>query len=330
MEWISAYMFYEEPLDNFLVQAVKPIVEELKKRNLIKQYFFIRYWEKGTHIRLRVYLKHKKEKQKTQAIIVRCFYNYVNHYPSTRNAPLFITSLEAEAKWYPNNFITFIKYEPELERYGGIYTIEFAERYFEASSEIVFKILTQYKEPDKLKIAIQLHLIFLHSFGMTLIDINSLFKNIFYSWLPLSYTTDNFEIGRDQKEKNTIQAFEKLYNSQKNALISFHEMILKQLKKNTKFEDSWLNTWSKQNKKLYSKLNVIASNGNYFVPEWLKLDLTSSVPQQKQKLFYLYKSLIHMTNNRLGISYREESYLGYLIYKSTESIMESKIEINNE
>ena len=58
-QYLSFYIFYSEPWKNLLVESVHPLLKKLFDENLINQYFFIRYWEKGPHIRLR--LKRKPE-----------------------------------------------------------------------------------------------------------------------------------------------------------------------------------------------------------------------------------------------------------------------------
>lgn len=54
-------------------------------------------------------------------------------------------------------------------------------------------------------------------------------------------------------------------------------------------------------------------NRGLVVPQWYSAT---------DKLWYIYESLIHMTNNRLGITNSDEAYLAYLIYKTIQETNE--------
>ena len=48
--WLAAHLYYEEPLDTFLKQAVFPYIQGMIKEGNSSQFFFIRYFEKiNTH-----------------------------------------------------------------------------------------------------------------------------------------------------------------------------------------------------------------------------------------------------------------------------------------
>ena len=51
--WLSAYLYYHEPWETFITKAVSPFIDKMLEKHLVKRFFFIRYWEKGPHIRLR-------------------------------------------------------------------------------------------------------------------------------------------------------------------------------------------------------------------------------------------------------------------------------------
>ncbi|HHH49559.1 MAG TPA: hypothetical protein ENK52_01120, partial [Saprospiraceae bacterium] len=53
-KWLAVHLFYNEPWEEFLAKAVKPYVDTLVQTGIAAQFFFIRYWERGPHIRLRI------------------------------------------------------------------------------------------------------------------------------------------------------------------------------------------------------------------------------------------------------------------------------------
>src|SRR4051812_49016528 len=52
--WISAHLYYYEPLDNLLDHLVSPLLDQMRDSGLIRRHFYIRYWRGGPHIRLRL------------------------------------------------------------------------------------------------------------------------------------------------------------------------------------------------------------------------------------------------------------------------------------
>ena len=41
-KWLSAYLYYNEPWETFLVEAVEPYVKTVMQTGIAEQYFFIR------------------------------------------------------------------------------------------------------------------------------------------------------------------------------------------------------------------------------------------------------------------------------------------------
>src|SRR5689334_16190255 len=52
--WMSAHLYYQGPLDLLLRELVVPLVRDLGGRGLLAQHFFLRYWQGGPHLRLRL------------------------------------------------------------------------------------------------------------------------------------------------------------------------------------------------------------------------------------------------------------------------------------
>lgn len=114
--------------DIILQETITPLVSQLKKENLIKKWFFIRYNDPKPHIRLRFQLSDIKDYGKILEI-------------SNSFLKVFIDSGEIAN-------IVIDSYFRELERYG-IGTIETAEELFYKSSELVMGFLN-YDDEDKI------------------------------------------------------------------------------------------------------------------------------------------------------------------------------------
>ena len=52
--WLSLHFFHHGDLDRLLVECVGPLVLALKREGAIAESFFLRYWNGGPHIRLRL------------------------------------------------------------------------------------------------------------------------------------------------------------------------------------------------------------------------------------------------------------------------------------
>ncbi|MDA6131158.1 hypothetical protein OSK38_27810, partial [Escherichia coli] len=52
--WKAYHVFYHGNLDILIQQCIKPITKKLLSEGIAEKFFFIRYWEGGPHIRLRV------------------------------------------------------------------------------------------------------------------------------------------------------------------------------------------------------------------------------------------------------------------------------------
>src|SRR5689334_7949597 len=146
--WISVYIFHDLSFEKVLIELVKPLILQLENESLLLSYFFIRYWENGPHIRLRVLPNCNAD----QIEII----NQIESYSST-----YFNGLKEKDLNYSIEFNEYIK---ESGRYGGKEGILIAEKHFKDSSETVIKILNDYNDEWDYSLAIsfalQMHIIF--------------------------------------------------------------------------------------------------------------------------------------------------------------------------
>lgn len=326
--WLSVHLFYNEPWEDFLQKAIEPYVNTAIQTGIAQQYFFIRYWEKGPHIRLRL----KGELDMINTILKPNLEEHFNHYfesmPSRRVEPNYPPGFSEDLKWFPNNSLKYFDYEPEFGRYGGPEGIKLAERQFMISSQTVLDLLKQkgktWSYDDAMGTAIKLHLSFIHSSGIDIDTAIAFFDFFAKNWLPYTFKNIQEEITEEEFENQStlsIEAFEQSFESQKDSLIPFHFTLWNAMEAGDSFEDEVLNRWSNENttilKELIDKdkngdLSARTSNYNYQIK-----------PQQfpqKELLWSILSDYIHMTNNRLGIFNRDESYLSFMMMRCLEEI----------
>jgi thiopeptide-type bacteriocin biosynthesis protein len=319
--WLSAHLFYEEPLEKLLLRVVKPACHMLLRDNLISKFFFIRYWEGGPHIRLRV-KGNEEELKEIEPFIRQHFSQFINLYPSVRYDPEWIKSLPKNLQWHPNNTMQLIRYEAETERYGGIYGVPIAEKQFEASSKAVLEAIGNSIKWDltrALGLAIQLHLSFAYAVGMQLEEAILFFSWISSNWLLMAYWRGKKLTNEDHEMESSkvLDCFKIQYQQQEKSLMPFCLKLWKNLQSASAFEQEWLTNWVDDMSAISVILKDQHKNNNLLIPTGVPKEL---IPSSEPVLWCLYDSFIHMTNNRLGVLNRDEAYVAFLIKEALSKL----------
>jgi len=123
--------------DRFLLEAVAPVARAAVANGAASGWFFIRYWEGGPHLRLRL----ADAPPETVDSVAGQLTGWLLAHP--------VESLTAESYygagwaaavekmgWHEHGEVTREPYEPEVTRYGGPDAIGLAEEFFQLSSEI--------------------------------------------------------------------------------------------------------------------------------------------------------------------------------------------------
>jgi hypothetical protein len=324
--WLSAHLYYNEPWEDFLLQGVKPFLETALKTGIVETYFFIRYWDRGPHIRLRLKGETSAIDQVLRPNLVEHFENYFEVYPSVRTEPEYPLGYPQELHWLPNNTIQLADYDSELDRYGGQIGLGLSEQQFRLSSDIVLYYLQQQANhseyAEQLGIAIRLHLAFAFSLGMDRRTIAEFFNMIFENWLPRAIEVPVNEENRDfilQKMNETIGLFEDSFEKQRETLTIFHNELMRDLASDFEFEADIFNQWITENRRLGLELTQAAESNQLLERSEtyvLSEELQKQCSDKEILLWNIWADYVHMTNNRLGIFNHDEAYLAYLIKRS--------------
>jgi len=278
-KWVSVCIFHEISFEKVIIELIKPIIKDLESKEFLSSYFFIRYWENGSHLRLRVLPKNDIDRDNIISTISVTTESYFKK--------------EKQELLYR---IEFTEYFREIERYGGYQNIENAERQFKESSKVVINLINKnYSKWDyslAISYAIQMHIVLAKSLFES--DNNSMiyfFQKIYSNWFYYSVKLNENEKNLKDEISKVKLFFENSYLNQKvkiNSLVS--SLIYNDLSSN------WFNKW-------FSDCKIIS---NDFINK----------SDNNEQLYFVYESLIHMTNNRLGIHLRDESFIAYLIFNS--------------
>ncbi|WP_422090368.1 thiopeptide-type bacteriocin biosynthesis protein [Tenacibaculum ovolyticum] len=298
--WISCYIFHNSSFEKILIELIAPIINKLEEAKLIEHSFFIRYWENGPHIRLRVL------PTKTNVKIKKLIKQLIDDY---------FTIAFNETKYS----IEFNNYIQEIGRYGGTSTIKISENHFQSSSQTVLTCITNnYDNWDYSKaisIAIQMHIVLIKQIFNNLDEVILFFNTFYNNWIQCSIKLDQGNQITTEEIVKVNNLFNSSYKRQKESV----DFIVKKLWFTEQYEDSWLSDWSIKSK-ITSK-QIIETKESFIIKE-IVFNETLKVNKEKQILFTLYESYIHMTNNRLGIHLRDEPFIAFLIFNALESIVE--------
>ena len=330
-KWLAAYLYYGEPWEEFLVKGVQPFVRQVIDGQLAEQYFFIRYWEKGPHIRLRFKGNSNVLDEKVKPMLIEHFEAWFKKNPSERTDPDWLKNAREEHQWFPNNSIQFVDYEPETDRYGGKEAILIAEQQFQVSSNAIFAVIEEslggWDYNRALGAAIQLHLGFAYGMGMDQEEATHFFSNVFQNWLPRAYYFFEKDISQEELEKRraeTLQAFESNFEAHKDTLLPFFQTVWEAFEEGQSFDQEWLNQWISDMKEVKEQLTGIQQKGHLIIPEWYQARESNNIPEDNKRRWAICDSYIHMINNRLGIMNRDEGYLAYLVRESFKLLPEPK------
>jgi len=325
--WLAAYLYYAEPWEPFLRDAVKPFVDSVMGEGLAQQYFFIRYWEKGPHIRLRFKGNAETLQNKVKPRLIEHFEGYYASTPSVREEPEWLKDAEEAIKWYPNHTIQFIEYEPETERYGGEHGLLVGEAHFQDASKAILDVIEESGEWDysrALGAGIQLHLGFVYALEMSFQEGMDFFARVSKAWLPRAYYHWEQDISQEElkrRENEVLEAFDTNFKQQYDMLVPFFNTVWTALNEGVEFEQEWLNEWVRHVRGTGHQLRELQASGQLHAPQWTKrLDGETSFDEASRERWSIYESYVHMVNNRLGIQNRDEAYLGYLMRKSFDAL----------
>jgi thiopeptide-type bacteriocin biosynthesis protein len=199
--------------------------------------------------------------------------------------PAFTGWLEGRGEWIE------LSYVPETDRFGGPEALALAEDYFHLSSRVTLERLARemYTYGDAMFDALRMHTISAHAAGMNQKEAATYFGQLMEQWLPLFFATDH---GPDPEFEAKIRmGFENNYAPQALDIRATLNELWKALEKE-KF-DKKQPEWARW------------AVGNQMILRALDENLERALP-----------SLLHLTNNRIGLNNQDEVYLNFILSKA--------------
>jgi len=199
--------------------------------------------------------------------------------------PAFTGWMEGRGEWVE------VPYQPETERFGGETALGWAEETFHLSTRVVLErlIREQHTYGDSMFDALRMHTIAAHAAGMNQEKAARYFGQLTEQWLPLFFATEG---APDELFLSGIKAgFEKNFEPQEHDL-----------------RGTLTELWKALDKESFDKKQ----------PEWARWAQGSQIifKELGEHLDRALPSLIHLTNNRLGLNNQDEVYLNFILSKS--------------
>lgn len=287
--WRSVHIHRYGLQDEFLVECLAPALAA--RRDAVGAWFFLRYWQGGHHIRLRL-----RTDEATLAALTGDLAAYLAEHPSGadfdadefRAAQPTMAALEGERvdDVLPADTIRPARYTPEPHKYGGERGVRAAEGFFEASSGVVLDALRAAAGDSgkRLGAGFSMMLRGLCAAGRTPEQMAAFLRHYCLLWAP--YTFDRF-----------LDAWPALLAARAPAMRAHAEALLagRDRLDGDPFHDAVRDAWGAVDDEVLDAVTLAGPDA----------------PRERREQVVLV-SYLHTHNNRLGLIPEHESFLGFL------------------
>lgn len=326
-QWMAFHIFYASDATPIITDCVKPFVERKRAEGILAQWFFIRYWLEGPHLRVRILPTSTEVTDQLRNDFLEEVNKFLDHRPalyetdpeSTREIyeKFFLAEygidewnrrygVDGKMPFRANNSIEEFEYEPEYKRYGGRVGMEIGEWHFERSSDVVAELLersnTQIR-PLLLGLSMQLSLIMAYAFLEKDESVGRFFNSYRIFW-ETTYAEPS-----DSYHDNFDKSFLLNQDSLKERIRRIKSELHLEVDSLPKLERMWLVHCRELRNRIWEALPDLDFGAQYSFS-------TDTVKRFEEAASILLSSYIHMTNNRLGAAILDEIYISYLVEKN--------------
>ncbi|MDG4798456.1 thiopeptide-type bacteriocin biosynthesis protein [Micromonospora sp. WMMD1082] len=325
--WLALHVFYAANPQPLLVDCVAPLVRDLTEQNLLAGHFFINYWLEGPHVRLRLRPRTPEDEPAVRAQAEAAIDRFLTTRPALYamgagylrelydilfdlefpdGRPAELIDPNGQMVLQANNSFSYRRYEPEYGKYGGPEGIEIAEWHFQHSSEMVLRALSSmnlHLRPVLLGTAAQLMTVMAGTFLTDREELVDFLDRYHHFWHRAFAGTSL--IGIDE--------YTRMYDGVAVELGGRVKRILALVARGeTQRLPNVLRDWAEHAAQLREKVLGLAASGRLTVTAWGG-GADRVVTDPGEALAALLSPYLHMTNNRLHATIRDEAYLSYLL-----------------
>ncbi|MET9551449.1 lantibiotic dehydratase C-terminal domain-containing protein [Streptomyces sp. NPDC006645] len=325
--WQATHVFYAANPRPFLLQCVRPLVAELEAEGLVDNYFFMNYWLEGPHIRLRLkpvsesvapavrarteqavdtFLAERPALYEVDSGFLNDFYNtlFEIEFPGSERGHYMDD--QGRMNLRPNNSRSAEPYEPEYGKYGGPAGIELAEWHFRHSSDLVIEALRTknlHLRTVLLGTSAQLMMVMSGTFLPGDRELTEYLESYYQFW-HTAFPGTGF-IGTDEYDKN--------YAAMAPGLTSHFARVRAAVGAGEPGRlPGFLAGWAEHCAELNERARKLALDGDLVFRSW-DGERDERVTDPAVALPLLLSPYMHMTNNRLHVTIRDEAYLSHVL-----------------
>ncbi|MFC9699239.1 lantibiotic dehydratase C-terminal domain-containing protein [Streptomyces sp. NPDC056943] len=342
-KWIALHVFYAASPRPMLVDCVRPLVARLTEEGLLAGHFFINYWLEGPHVRLRLrpaspdaapevrrraeealtaFLRSRPALYEVDSGFLKDFYNalFDIEFPGEDRGRFM--GDDGRMRLRPNNTFSEEPYAPEYAKYGGPAGVELAEWHFRHSSELVvdaFRTMNLHLRTVLLGTSAQLMMVMASCF-LPEEDRLADYLDGYYEFWHRAFPGTGF-IGSKEYERNYAEMAPVLGRRFAAVRAAIASGELERL-------PSFLRGWAEHCLELRSRIEELTGRGELLFPlregparedtGQVRAEPADAVPTAPlthlpSVLPRLLSPYMHMTNNRLHVTIRDEAYLSFVL-----------------
>jgi len=332
--WQALHIYYAANPQPMLVRCIRPLVRELTDEGLIVGHFFINYWLEGPHVRLRLRpasaavtetVLRRAEEAIERFISIRPalyqvdpgflndFYNTLFDAEFDEAGKAAYIGADGRMNLRPNNSSARQTYEPEFGKYGGPAGVELAEWHFQRSSDLVIEAmgsLNLHMRTVLLGTSAQLMMVMGQSFLPEVADLAD-FLDRYYEFWHRTFPGKGF-IGDQEYARNydgMAEGLNRRFGEIRSALVDGSPQAL----------PGYLRDWAEHCAELVSRVHTLATDGDLVFRSWDRTQ-DQAVTDPSLAGAILLSPYLHMTNNRLQVTMRDEAYLAYVMGRSLKDL----------
>ena len=326
-DWVAMHIYYAANPQPLLVECVREVFARLSEQDLIDGYFYINYWLEGPHVRMRFRPKRPEDEATARAVAEDMVRSYLKRRPALYEVDagflgelyeqLFqmefspqekqnYTAADGTMNLRPNNDLAYLPYEPEYGKYGGPAGIELAQWHFQHSSDCTIEVLRSMN---------------LHLRGVLLGTSAQLMMVMSAAFLPDRKTCAEFLTRYHDfwqshfagtgfiADKEYEQGYEQSRESLQRQFAVVREAMAAGEPERL---PTFLVEWDRHCLELHDKVADLAEQGGLTFSSWDGTRQTR-VTDRQEALTIVLSPYMHMTNNRLHVTIRDEAYLAHLL-----------------
>ena len=302
--WASAYIFptsetggphiWRRAFDRLILDVVAPFAERVRRDGAVRRYFFIRYGEYGPHVRLRLNgdpatLTHHVAPALEAALSEE---NRAWGVPHASILDVGVASGVPGLYWIP--------YEPEFDRYGGPSGVRAAEDFFEASSDLVVRLLRPDPNLDYETRLAKGAAVMACLMGAFSVEAG---EGLGWSRSHRSHWADSRHSGGPDPWALYEARFQEQSGVVRDRLRSFYDAA------RGGALPPPLDAYARRLRSVRAEVDAIVAAGEFVTDR-------GPVHDPARAAGFLAPSYLHMTNNRLGVAPSDEGYLAHLLLRS--------------